>query len=905
MFIRLILTVFRSVCTSMDSSCYGILEAIGLTPQCDAAIDWVSGLPLYDANSTPMSQVTSAGQAMCNDLGYLQGMQLVASPAEPYIGKVCSGIIKEYYVPPSSSINETLAPLLPPFVAQYIMEEYLTGLEEKIPTYFPSSCQLAQRELMCSMIFLQPYPNMVLEQYFGPIYLPSFPNESLCLKYHEECPLLVSAVPAMDFNCSATLGPGSSVRLFPARTQTISEINLGFIVPLASPPFTPANVTASFAAECPYGYGLTPREVPEHGNIPIEGTACSVACPLAMYTSDEYDTLFYQTAVSVWICLVFAFLQVVNLSVLKPQKQNIFLVCSIVSAFVYNVIQAISLLLIKSREKSVCQNDTTTFSLHNSYDNAEDSLGYYLCAMNSITKLYLNFFYCWILFALSSEIWCRVYWGAKKVDVQRRYYMYGSGVVFLFLALFNTFYDNPDINAISPNLFCYWTAEHHSTYWLYYDLPGIISFCISLVMIIHSIYVCIKTSLSITDADRKPFLKIWKSYSMLILFLCMELLVSPIAKFYFGVYLDGVKYHSMLQGTVEWSQCIFEYFINANDHHYLDVCGITPPNRVPVLDQLLAFSFSTYVNVILLWIITLNKEAKAFWWNVFVFSLTALGVKEGLSTWSFARPAAKYLSAAKESNIFNKNFRRQHRRNSFSKAAGSTTTALNESIVSTESGSSGVGGGDRTESNGLLSTVTNLMRKSSITRGLKIFIPPSKLSLVHVVTVPAQHLDLEERKPADIELDQPLPSEDLMKPKPFTSPLDAHQEDESASVSDSDDDEDKAEGERDLPRRRSHDESRSVSLRDRILAVFRSSSNDAERTRSQPVVDAIVEEAKDVHEIEMPELAVFHPQREENSIPERLHHQPTNYHQHPNDLSIYTVTSVEENSAPPRCPLDV
>jgi uncharacterized membrane protein len=784
----------------MSTSCWGILEAIGLAPQCDI-LDAFSGLPLYDGISTPLSTASSGSGSgavapVCNDLGYTQGKQLVASPAEPYIGKVCAGIIENYYVPAPATVNASLAPLLPPFVLQYAMESYLTGIEALIPKYMTSDCLLAQREIMCTLIFLQPYGNDALKEYFGTIYIPSLPERKICTNYYDQCSLLINAAPSLAFDCNGTTAPGVETKLFPTGPQTIASIDLGggFVVPLISPPYELVNVTASYTPECPYGYGVTPSPAPEHGSLPIDGTACSVGCPLAMYTSGEYDQLYAQGVAGIWVSLGFTCLQVVNLAVLKPQKQNIFLVCFILATFVYNLLQALSVVIVKSRIKSVCADDSTTYSLYNSYaGNEENVTASRICAANSITGLYLSFFYAWILFALSAEIWCRVYWGLKKVDFQRRFYMFGSGLAFLFLALFNTFYDSPDVNQIGPGYFCAWRPKNHDTYTYGTVVPLNTNFGISFLMIAHSIFVCIRTTLSVADSERKPILKIWRSYSMLILFLLLLALVSPISQFYYLTYLNVTQFPTIVAGMNTWANCIFQKFTTSADTSYLDICGMVPPDRISLGESMAFGNITTYLNCVVLFVITLNKEVKAFWWTLFVYVLSWLGIKPLIA--AFSANANKYLTAAKESNILNnKNFRQKFRRNSFSKA-GTTQVGRGgggggfltrnkgktESVYTTDSSTSGGdnASGDNNNDGGVFSKMTRVLRASTIVNSLHVLIPPLRLVQLNQVapqfeegaddSVSTENMKTptgEEQKMMNLELDNQMGQIVKVKPVP-------------------------------------------------------------------------------------------------------------------------------------------
>jgi hypothetical protein len=667
----------------MATSCNGLLAAIGLNPGCSTSIDSLSGysLPLYDATSPTFSSVVSSSSSsfspafpVCNDMAATAGKQLVASPNEPYVGSYCIGIIDSFYVGASSTVNASLAPLLPPFVLQNITESKIIGFESLVPQFFTSSCLTSRIELMCSLMFMKPHPNNALKAYFGTIYFPSFPAKSLCTRYSEHCAFLIStSYSATYMNCSGKV-KGSTMDLYPSHPQLVSTI-MG--IPFRTPPNTLLNASiVPVIPQCPYGFALTP-EGPTHVNsISIDGTACSLACPIAYATPEEYDWEFDQTKIGCLITLAFTALQVINLAVLKPQKQNIFLVCFILSTFLFNIIQALQIFMVSKREELVCESETAAYSMK----EPVRTTGYNLCATNALLNLYLHFFYMWILFALSSEIWCRVYWGCKKVTIQRRYYMLGSAVLLLLNALLASFLGEPDINKIgNTGTFCSWVADDNENQFLIFILPDIITFGLSFIMICHSIYVCIKTSLSVQDTDRKPLQKIWKSYSMLILFLILEMLVNPPRIFGGYLYMGYLQVDNYIDSINEWSQCIFSKYVTNSNSHYLDICGMTPSERPSPMDTMIILLFVTYANAVLLFIITLNKEVKAFWWTLFIKVISSLGIRDTLAYLHVIQKSQ--FAEAKESNIFNAGFRRM-RRNSFSKMTVAPSKGMTSMIAS-------------------------------------------------------------------------------------------------------------------------------------------------------------------------------------------------------------------------------
>lgn len=156
----------------------------------------------------------------CNALTSVSTLQLVQDTDEPYIGDVCRGITERVYLPPSSP---PLAPLLPPFVMQSVLEVTLAALEEMIPKIMTPSCLLAQRKIVCGLFFMAPEPVSTLENFFGTVIFPKFPSKGVCETYGQQCAGLIALAPALAMNCSQRVGVA---HMFPDRRQTIMEVTL-------------------------------------------------------------------------------------------------------------------------------------------------------------------------------------------------------------------------------------------------------------------------------------------------------------------------------------------------------------------------------------------------------------------------------------------------------------------------------------------------------------------------------------------------------------------------------------------------------------------------------------------------------------------------------------------------------
>jgi hypothetical protein len=104
-----------------------------------------------------------------------QGVQVVHEPWEEYVGEMCEGITSKLYgthpsvslssyvltwkwlftfpVPPSSALDATLAPFLPPGVLQAQIEGTVALYEGLNPAFWPADCRLARRAYMCGAYF--------------------------------------------------------------------------------------------------------------------------------------------------------------------------------------------------------------------------------------------------------------------------------------------------------------------------------------------------------------------------------------------------------------------------------------------------------------------------------------------------------------------------------------------------------------------------------------------------------------------------------------------------------------------------------------------------------------------------------------------------------------------------------
>jgi hypothetical protein len=227
---------------------------------------------------------------------------------EPYLfsstGGVCAGLIDSVYIPPSSSVyyngqyffgssNDTKnSNFDEPDYFQRIVERQLSALFMSIPPWLSSRCFSAMRKYFCTSMFLKPqwfsvqeilasnsfeayrqvfrysnsstfsstaYPKFWIKinqsslssrnKYSNShVVLPSYPHESICLDYEQECRSFINTWAGKLFNKDDTFFPRlwqpdcsrnvtlngyysngtsssmSSVRAYPSKNQTVSRL---------------------------------------------------------------------------------------------------------------------------------------------------------------------------------------------------------------------------------------------------------------------------------------------------------------------------------------------------------------------------------------------------------------------------------------------------------------------------------------------------------------------------------------------------------------------------------------------------------------------------------------------------------------------------------------------------------
>ncbi len=118
-----------SLCESIAKSgatCNDMLGLMGSAPDCQT-INPSTGQYQYAKDDGVLET--------CNSLQDTKALAVVAGMKENYIGDVCSGIVNEVYIPPPQKISSNLAPMLPPYTVQSILESSVASASKTLPVY--------------------------------------------------------------------------------------------------------------------------------------------------------------------------------------------------------------------------------------------------------------------------------------------------------------------------------------------------------------------------------------------------------------------------------------------------------------------------------------------------------------------------------------------------------------------------------------------------------------------------------------------------------------------------------------------------------------------------------------------------------------------------------------------------
>ena len=660
----------RSLCTAISylgTTCGGILEGLGVPVAC-AANDTSGFYALYSSDA-----------AKCNALASSAGVQLVADSQETYVGTACAGITKQIYVPQSSMVDPTgaLAPMLPPYVLQTMLEVKVSKIFSMIPRWFLEGCNTAVRTIMCPVTLQKAQPLESLHQFFGTVYMPSMPSHDLCQNFHQQCPLLVSMVPLLDINCSMVVG---GIHAFPKGNQTITTVNLGIaLVPLITSPNTLSDMDAGFVVptQCPFAYSPNPEANLLHGIYPIVTTAgtrmsdhmgCGIECPFRIYSDADYNYMTNGILAAMVLVGSSNIIMLIQVCIVPYKKINIFIVFSAISNIVtYTFMMPMHLFSAHhwhgagTRHSPQCSSATSWYSgsdvtdpVINAHGEASFCQGFAAVFRgNAIVAL-------WVIMSIYGDLWFRIVWSARDLSKYRILYSYIPGLFILGLLLFPYFYGEDNTWNSQSNIFpvCSWATGHDGIDSYYDEYVEVVIFCVAMVTAAHCLYVCIVTTLATRNKNEKnPLLKIWKTYRVIFMYALTFMAIYPLLLIYTYAFLLGDKKKTAtFNGINNWHTCLLGYFTNldADPTGGVQQCGQFPygpdgvsaseqvseppftwqnPDRIfprpsppsltllscslppPLSNAQLGFISVLIVQAVFQIFATSNNETKKFWWS--------------------------------------------------------------------------------------------------------------------------------------------------------------------------------------------------------------------------------------------------------------------------------------------------
>ena len=331
-----------NICTNATASCLGLpnLLGFGSALNCSSLTDYSMGhLPspqkyatTYDFNNNP---------TVCNDMA--SGQFAVASSAERYLGAsnpsaACYGITSELYIPPANAVDPSLAPMLPPYVLQTLIEAKLVASFSALPMVLSAECHSALRTYFCSSYMLRPaklllgavvaanlaaagvpaqnQPSLLNSLGIPPAVLAgilnysltlySYPIDTVCLDYADYCGafIQIANISSLQPRCLARDRYGASI--FPSGSETILELNvngLGLIRVNTSANSANNTNDSNYKTICPTGY-----VVPDDPGDPrvdwIPGSGCAVSCQAPVWTPAEWTSFYITCLIVPWVAFI-------------------------------------------------------------------------------------------------------------------------------------------------------------------------------------------------------------------------------------------------------------------------------------------------------------------------------------------------------------------------------------------------------------------------------------------------------------------------------------------------------------------------------------------------------------------------------------------------------------------------
>jgi len=621
----------KSVCDAPSysgSTCQGLMEGLSVM-----AGGMCFDTSLFDPNT-----------ATCNAIaGSLFGPVTVAPHKEAYIGAACVGVVSETYLGDTSKITEIpgLAPLLPPYVQQSLIELTTAPIFASVPRFLYEACSLELRKMFCSLKYMPAQTLTSLNAMFGgPVYMPQFPSQAHCQTYRNRCGPFFILAKSLDMNCAIEVAPGTP--LFPVANVVLAVIPDGaggniYLQTDVNEPSTAAGYT--LATQCPYGFSAGEEEgkrasdyrymltLSASVDTPNAISPCKLQCPvLAVDTFDDWKAQQNRQVGCDFVTMFILTVLVVNMFFQEKGKRNDTVYAFVLYLLTNQVLCCASFMCtwFSDEELQRCDGPLT-------FETGNGAFGALLFIPVALLRSWFVYVVLYVNACVTLEVWLRVFWQIKNIDKLKLGYSITLAIVaFVMWIVPFLYYANEPLTRWAsifynfphgyPNNFKAGDAPHVFTN--IYVIPLVAYYGFATLVTIHMLYYCVSVSSAALSeiGTEKPLLKLWKTYSALIsfnfVFQAYALGILLLCICY--EYLDSeYSVSGMSQDISSYFACMIEKFVSldADPSGGTAGCGLVHPNsRSPFVNTQL-FYFLLPCPLALVAKIAYTDDAGKFYWH--------------------------------------------------------------------------------------------------------------------------------------------------------------------------------------------------------------------------------------------------------------------------------------------------
>jgi len=632
----------KSVCDAASyagSTCLGLMEGMSVM-----AAGVCFDAAQYDPNSATCNAITGARL----------GPVSVAPHFEPYIGTACTGITTTTYLGATAGITEIpgLAPLLPPWVQQSLLELTVKPIFDNTPRFIYEACSVEERKFFCSLKYMPPQTLTSLVAFFGPVYMPKFPSQALCQSYRKSCsPFIIDMAKSLDFDCATEVAPNTP--MFPVANVILGAVpdgSGGFIY--LQTDVNDASTVAGYkvGVQCPYGFTADEekgRDVSDYTYMLQKGetsntvqdpySPCKLMCPaLSVDTADNYRTIQSNQAIADFLVLPVVIVLVMNMFFQEKEKRN-------TAVFLFALYMLCGELL-------ACASFVCTWASKDEFMKCDGPLvfeqggslfGKLLYVPQAITRSMSVYVAIYVNSCVTLEVWLRVFWQIKKIDTIKFAYTICLGLIAIVIWLTPVIYFHTHEVYGAPGKTAVVKAPYNPPYYNFpqgypnnkfensgttqfniYLVPILVYYFITTAITLHMLYYCISISLvalNKTGGDANPLAKLWNTYRALISFNIV------FQAFVLGILLLATAYEYVtpsyskddyIQHMGTHVNCLVANFksLDADPTGGTAQCGMNSDYKMDWIN-LQGFNFLILLPIILVAKITYNDAAGKIYWH--------------------------------------------------------------------------------------------------------------------------------------------------------------------------------------------------------------------------------------------------------------------------------------------------